>query len=169
MSKNSDEKPFIFYFAPVNQDIDRMLDKNYKQCAYTYYQTTIGSSGHVYRCSSIATPTLDYGILGNSQETVEEIKKMISKSQDNKFNCQTCISSTARCNRMALEINTEWNEYNKPDNKIAIKEETVYEGSKNKAFGKHVYKNKKSRWNFSGNNYLDKEPKSFRKYKEYLE
>ena len=34
MSKSKDEKPFIFYFAPVNQDIDRMLDQNYKQCAY---------------------------------------------------------------------------------------------------------------------------------------
>ncbi len=169
MSKNSDEKPFIFYFAPVNQDIDRMLDKNYKQCAYTYYQTTIGSSGHVYRCSSIATPTFDYGILGKQPQTVEELKEMILKSQDKHFNCQTCIASTARCNRMALEINTEWNEYNNPENKIAIKEETFYEGSKNKAFGKHVYKNKKSRWNFSGNNYSDKEPKSLRKYKEYLE
>ena len=109
MSKNSDEKPFIFYFAPVNQDIDRMLDKNYKQCAYTYYQTTIGSSGHVYRCSSIATPTFDYGILGKQDRKI----KKNDLYQDNKFNCQTCISSTARCNRMALEINTEWNEYNK--------------------------------------------------------
>ena len=55
--KKQNEKPFIFYFAPVNQDIDRMLDENYKQCAYTYYQTTMGSSGHIYRCSSIATPS----------------------------------------------------------------------------------------------------------------
>ena len=29
MSKSKDEKPFVFYFAPVNQDIDRMLDENY--------------------------------------------------------------------------------------------------------------------------------------------
>ena len=39
MSKDKSEKPFIFYFAPENQDIDRMLDENYKQCL-TYYQTT---------------------------------------------------------------------------------------------------------------------------------
>ncbi len=147
VSKSKDEQPFIFYFAPVNQDIDRMLDKNYKQCAYTYYQTTLGSSGHIYRCSSIATPSFDYGILGKQPETVEEFKKMIKVSQDKEFHCHTCIKSTARCNRMALEINTEWNAYNKPDNDVAKKEDTIYIGPKNKALGKHVYKNNELRWN----------------------
>ena len=145
-SKSSDEKPFIFYFAPVNQDIDRMLDENYKHCAYTYYQTTMGSSGHIYRCSSISTPTFDYGIMGNQPETVAELKKMIADSQTDKFHCHTCIHSTARCNRMALEINTEWNALPTTDNSTSVKEDTVYVGPKNKAFGKHVYKNPKLRW-----------------------
>ena len=148
MSKSKDEKPFIFYFAPVNQDIDRMLDESYKQCAYTYYQTTMGSSGHIYRCSSIATPSFDYGILGKQPETVEEFKKMIKISQDKEFHCHTCIYSTARCNRMALEINSEWNAYNKPNNRTSKKEETIYVGPKNKALGKHIYKNEKLRWDF---------------------
>ena len=41
--------------------------------------------------------------------TVDEFKKMIAISQDKEFHCHTCIYSTARCNRMALEINSEWN------------------------------------------------------------
>ena len=147
VSKSKDEKPFIFYFAPVNQDIDRMLDKNYKQCAYTYYQTTLGSSGHIYRCSSIATPSFDYGILGKQPETVAELKKMIEVSQDKEFHCHTCIYSTARCNRMALEINSEWNKVNQPDNECAKREKTHYIGPKDKRLGgKHVYDNAKLRW-----------------------
>ena len=146
VSKSENEKPFIFYFAPVNQDVDRMLDENYKQCAYTYYQTTIGSSGHVYRCSSISTPSFDYGILGKQPENVEEFKSLIAHSQDGKFHCQTCLNSTARCNRMALEINSEWNKMNKENNNIAKIEKTEYEGPKNKSFGKHKYSNKLLRW-----------------------
>ena len=146
VSKSKDEKPFIFYFAPVNQDIDRMLDKNYKQCAYTYYQTTLGSSGHIYRCSSIATPSFDYGILGKQPETVAELKKMIEISQDKEFHCHTCIYSTARCNRMALEINSEWNKVNQPDNECAKIEKTHYIGPKYKRrVVKHVYDNAKLR------------------------
>ena len=169
MSKSNNEKPFIFYFAPVNQDIDRMLDDNYKQCAYTYYQTTLGSSGHIYRCSSIATPTFDYGILGKQPETVDEFKEMIKISQDEKFHCHTCIESTARCNRMALEINTEWNVYNKPRNDIAEKEPTIYTGPKNKALGKHVYKDKNKSWNRNDRNIKSfTEPKSFKVYEKFL-
>ena len=164
-SKSKDEKPFIFYFAPINQDIDRMLDENYKQCAYTYYQTTMGSSGHIYRCSSIATPSFDYGILGNQPETVEEFKKMIIDSQEAEFNCQTCISSTARCNRMALEINTEWNKIAYPSNQVAKEEPTEYLGPKNKALGKHVYTESKKRWNnekFAGVSTTPKSPDIFK-------
>ena len=132
-------------------DIDRMLDENYKQCAYTYYQTTMGSSGHIYRCSSIATPSFDYGILGKQPETVEEFKKMIKISQDKEFHCHTCIHSTARCNRMALEINSEWNKLNHSNNKIAKTHKTEYEPPKfgpdpNKSLGKHKYVNKDLRW-----------------------
>jgi len=168
MSKNKNDKPFIFYFAPVNQDIDRMLDTNYKQCAYTYYQTTIGSSGHVYRCSSIATPTFDYGILGKQPENVKELQEMIQKSQDEKFHCHTCIESTARCNRMALEINTEWNSFNKKDNDVAIKDLTVYEGPEDKALGKHKYKDLEKRWNTKSSKNLDKEPRSLNIYRKFL-
>jgi molybdenum cofactor biosynthesis enzyme MoaA len=158
-SKDKNEKPYVFYFAPVNQDIDRMRDDNYKQCTYTYYQTTMGSSGHIYRCSSIATPSFDYGILGSQPETVEEFKEMIRESHDPKFNCQTCINSTARCNRIALEINTEWNKEVYPNNKIAIEEPTNYVGPKNKALGKHIYSNIEKRWDKSTHTNMIKEQK----------
>ncbi len=147
MSKSKNEKPFVFYFAPENQDIDRMLAESYKQCAYTYYQTTMGSSGHIYRCSSIATPSFDYGILGRQPETVEELKQMIEVAQDKEFHCHTCINSTARCNRMALEINSEWNIYNKENNRMAKEDKTLYAGEKSKkAEGKYVYKDTNKRW-----------------------
>ena len=150
VSKDKNEKPFIFYFAPVNQDIDRMLDKNYKQCVYTYYQITMGSSGHIYRCSSISTPSFDYGILGKQPENVDELKKLISIAQDKKFHCHTCINSTARCNRMALEVNSEWNNSNKKSNSIAKFEKTHYLGPADKTKGgKHMYDNKNLRWDNS--------------------
>ena len=39
-------------------------------------------------------------------------------------------SPTARCNRMALEINSEWNAYNKPNNDSAKQDETIAVGQK---------------------------------------
>ena len=50
---------------------------------------------------------------------------MLILSQDKKFHCHTCIHSTARCNRMALEINTEWNMYNKKNNSVAVEDKTL--------------------------------------------
>ena len=99
----------------------------------------MGSSGHIYRCSSIATPSFDYGILGKQPKTVDEFKEMIKVSQDKEFHCHTCIHSTARCNRMALEINTEWNDYNKPNNHMAKTDDTIYVGPKDKSLGKHMF------------------------------
>ena len=116
-----------------------------------HHQTTMGSSGHIYRCH-ISTPSFDYGILGNQPETVEEFKEMIRVSQDKEFHCHTCIHSTARCNRMALEINSEWNAYNKPLNAVAKKEETTYEGPLDKSLGKHVYRDQNKRWNYDKEN-----------------
>ena len=57
---------------------------------------------------------------------------MIKVSQDKTFHCHTCIHSTARCNRMALEINTEWNVYNKENNHTAKQVNTMAVGPKNK-------------------------------------
>ena len=73
---------------------------------------------------------------------------MIKVSQDKEFHCHTCINSTARCNRMALEINTEWNVYNKKNNYTAKTDNTLAVGPKNKRDEiKHVYKDIDKRWN----------------------
>tara|TARA_B100000767_G_C19530711_1_gene436451 strand:- start:453 stop:632 length:180 start_codon:yes stop_codon:yes gene_type:complete len=48
---------------------------------------------------------------------------------------------------MALEINSEWNIYNKENNRMAKEDKTLYVGEKNKkAEGKHVYKDTNKRW-----------------------
>ena len=66
---------------------------------------------------------------------------MIKVSQDKEFHCHTCIHSTARCNRMALEINTEWNVYNKKNNYVAKTDETHCWSKNKREEVKHVYKN----------------------------
>tara|TARA_B100000780_G_scaffold227344_1_gene166617 strand:+ start:238 stop:399 length:162 start_codon:yes stop_codon:yes gene_type:complete len=48
---------------------------------------------------------------------------------------------------MALEINSEWNIYNKENNHMAKEDKTLYVGEKNKrAEGKHVYEDINKRW-----------------------
>ena len=42
----------------------------------------------------------------------EEFEKMILKAHDPNFNCAQCFSRGARCNRMALEINSAYNAMN---------------------------------------------------------
>ncbi|MCK5215383.1 MAG: radical SAM protein [Candidatus Omnitrophica bacterium] len=106
ISLDTQQRPFIFYFPPSNQDVDQM---NYSQCIYTYYQITLAADGNVYRCSSIGSPTFSYGIIGPIPETVKELEKMILKGQDPDFRCFECFSHGARCNRMAFEINREFN------------------------------------------------------------
>jgi len=100
------QKPFIFYFPPVNQDVDRM---NFMQCIYCYYQIALAADGNVYRCSSIATPSFDYGIIGPITDSKEQFEDYIRQAQDPDFNCGTCFARGARCNRMALEINSAFN------------------------------------------------------------
>ena len=75
---------------------------------------------------------------------------------------------------MALEINSEWNAYNKPKNDSAKQEKTIAVGPKNKREEvKHVYSDIEKRWNKK--EYLEdngsikddknfKTPKSFQMY-----
>lgn len=106
ISKDPSEKPYIFYLPPDYQDVDRM---NYKHCVYCYYQITIGADGHIYRCSSTASPTFMMNQLGRVTSDLEEFQKMILLNQDPDFRPSTCFRVGARCNRMALEINDAYN------------------------------------------------------------
>ena len=107
MSKDQNERPFVFYIPPEFQDVDKM---NFKQCIYSYYQITLGADGYVYKCSSTATPTFAMNRLGKITSDLEEFKKMILANQSSKFCPAGCFKVGARCNRMAIEINNRWKE-----------------------------------------------------------
>jgi len=109
MSKNLRERPYVFYISPHCQDVDRM---NFKRCIYSYYQITLASDGHVYKCSSTASPSFKMNRLGKTTNDFEEFKKMILANHNPNFNPATCFKVGARCNRIALEINTTWAKMN---------------------------------------------------------
>lgn len=105
LSESSDVKPFIFWITPEAQDVDQM---NYKQCLFGYFQITLGADGYVYRCSSAASPTLDYNRLGETTDDLERFKTMIMQNQSPYWDPQICFNRSGRCNRCAVEINNAW-------------------------------------------------------------
>ena len=109
MSKDLHEKPYVFYISPHCQDVERM---NFKQCIYGYYQITLASDGYIYRCSSTASPTFKMNRLGKTTSDFGKFKKMILANHNPNFNPSTCFKVGARCNRIALEINTTWAKIN---------------------------------------------------------
>jgi len=107
MSRTLEERPYIFYLAPVTQDVNRM---DYRQCIYSYYQITLAADGYVYKCSSTASPSFKMNRLGKVPSCLDEFNQMIIANHNPNFNCSTCFKVGARCNRIALEINTIWEE-----------------------------------------------------------
>jgi len=105
MSKDLRERPYVFYISPHCQDVDRM---NFKQCIYSYYQITLASDGYIYKCSSTASPSFKMNRLGKTTSDFGKFKKMILANHNPNFNPSTCFKVGARCNRIALEINTTW-------------------------------------------------------------
>lgn len=106
LSQTMLEKPYIFWHPPGFQDVGKMC---FQQCIYSYYQITFGADGHVYRCSSCASPTFKHAILGKITDDFEEFKRMVSLNHDPSWDAHTCFKAGARCNRIALEINEAWN------------------------------------------------------------
>lgn len=103
VSKNKNEKPYIFYTGPEFTDIDGF---DFKHCLYGYYQITYGADGYIYKCSTTATPTAKQCRLGKITSDVEEFKKIIMKNYNPRWDCQKmCFSRGVRCNRMGWEIN----------------------------------------------------------------
>lgn len=105
----SSGKPFIFYIPPSCQDIEKM---KFKQCIYNYFQITLGADGYVYKCSSMATPSFKGVRLGKITSDLKEFEKMIMKNSNPDFDPQICFKQGGRCNRMAVEINNEWENEN---------------------------------------------------------
>lgn len=112
MSTDLRKRPYIFYISPECQDVDRM---NFRQCIYSYYQITLAADGYVYKCSSTASPTFKMNQLGKISSDLDELSTMIVANHNPNFNASTCFKVGARCNRIALEINTTWARMNEKD------------------------------------------------------
>jgi len=102
---SSDQQPHIFYLSPHTQDVDRL---NFKQCIYGYFQISAGADGYWYRCSAVATPSFSHLRLGKITGDLEAWQDMVIRNQSPEFNPQSCFKVGARCNRMAIECNNEW-------------------------------------------------------------
>ncbi len=109
LSSSQEETPYIFYLPPEFQDVERM---DFGECVYGYYQITLAADGHVYRCSSTASPTFPQTRIGKIPENREDFEEMILKAQTQDFDPAECFRRGARCNRMALEINKGWESLN---------------------------------------------------------
>lgn len=105
MSKGLGERPYVFYLPPECQDVDRM---NFRQCIYSYYQITLAADGYVYKCSSTASPTFKMNRLGKVTNDLNKFNAMVLANHNPSFDPSTCFKVGARCNRIALEINTTW-------------------------------------------------------------
>lgn len=112
ISRDLKERPYIFYLPPECQDVDRM---NFRQCIYSYYQITLAADGYVYKCSSTASPSFKMNQLGKISSDLDEFNAMIVANHNPNFNASTCFKEGARCNRIALEINTIWTKMNEKD------------------------------------------------------
>lgn len=105
LSVGVDERPWIFWLPPEHQDVRRMT---YHECIYSYYQITLGADGWFYRCTSTATPTFAPARLGRITDDVAEFREMVKANQSPEWDAHTCFEMGARCNRIALEINSGW-------------------------------------------------------------
>ena len=112
MSIDLKERPYVFYISPECQDVDRMI---FRQCIYSYYQITLAADGYVYKCSSTASPSFKFNRLGKVTNDLNKLNDMIVANHNPNFNASTCFKAGARCNRIALEINTTWARMNEED------------------------------------------------------
>jgi MoaA/NifB/PqqE/SkfB family radical SAM enzyme len=105
LSSSVAEKPYIFYSGYEFTDIDRFT---FKKCIYCYFQITYGADGYVYKCSTTATPTMKFCRVGKITNDLNEFLAMLKRNENPDWDANTCFSQGARCNRMGLEINTEY-------------------------------------------------------------
>lgn len=106
LSESQAERPYVFYTGPEFTDIDRY---DFNRCFYGLYQITYGADGYCYRCSTTATPTAKHCRLGKITADVKEFEAMIKVNQTGKWDCQKeCFDKGLRCNRMGLEISTQY-------------------------------------------------------------
>jgi len=105
LSKDNNEKPFIFWITPEAQDVDQM---RYEYCLFGYFQITFGADGYVYRCSSAASPSMAFNRLGKITDDLDKFRDMVRRNQSPDWKPETCVKNNCRCNRCAVEINNAW-------------------------------------------------------------
>jgi hypothetical protein len=105
----NNEKPYIYWMPPKYQDVDNM---DYKVCIDGYYQICLGADGWFYRCTSAAASNFKACRLGRATDDINKFEDIICKNQDQEWSPSTCFDLKTRCSRMALDINSRWNDKN---------------------------------------------------------
>jgi len=106
ISKSKNEKPYIFWNYPWFTDISRF---DFPQCVYTYFQITLAADGWFYPCSTVSTPTAKHLRIDHCTDDIDKFENILMKIQDPKFKPENkCFKHGLRCNRMGLEVNTEY-------------------------------------------------------------
>ncbi|MFW6225344.1 MAG: radical SAM protein [bacterium] len=104
------DMPYIFYVSPYTTSVQQCTCQH---CIYGYFQITYGADGGVYKCSSVAAPDASQCRLGDATSNIDKFKEMIMKNYNKDFSPEkNCFSKGLRCNRMALEINHEYDKKN---------------------------------------------------------
>lgn len=104
-----DANPLIFYISPESQDVDKMT---FKQCIYNYFQISISADGYIYRCSSTASGSFKFNRVGEASSDLDEFNGAVLNSHNPTWRPERCFRAGARCNRLAVEINSAWEELN---------------------------------------------------------
>jgi len=110
LSKNKDDKPYIFY---VNPNTTCVTNYYFKKCIYSYFQITYGADGYAYKCSAVAAPNAKHCRLGKITSDIDLFTKMILANYNKEWDCEKmCFKKGLRCNRQAIEINQKFYQKN---------------------------------------------------------
>ena len=108
-SKSEKEIPYIFWNPPFFTDIDRF---DFEKCYYGLFQITLAADGYVYPCSSVAAPSAEHLRRGAITSNINAFNYLCWDIQNNKVQCkEDCFCKGLRGNRMALEINEYYNNF----------------------------------------------------------
>lgn len=101
----SGTKPHIFYVEPYHYNPAKW---SFRQCAYGFYQITLGADGYVYRCTPLSSSRFADARLGVITDDIFEFQNMIYANQDPDFDPAWCYEAGGHCCRAAYYINKMW-------------------------------------------------------------
>jgi len=108
ISKSEEDRPYVFWNPPYFTDVERF---NFDKCYYGSFQITLGADGFIYPCSAVAAPSAHHLRKGKIDSDLDVFRDQIYRIQKSEqVNCKRdCFSKGLRGNRMALEINEQYN------------------------------------------------------------